>query len=98
MPTDGGAVPAAASAATAAAARRTSSSSASGAPAVAVLGVDPQVLDRLGRQLGPHPRQHLLDQRGVQAEVGQPVLVEGGQRRPSPTPPASPGTTASAGT
>ena len=99
IPTDGGAVPATASAATiAAAARRTSSSSASGRAAVAVLGVDPQVLDRLGGQLGPHPGQHLLDQRRVQAEVGQAVLVERGQRARRPTRAARPGTTASAGT
>jgi len=51
------------------------------ADAVAVLEVDPQVLDRLARQLGPDPG-HL----GV-VEAGQrAVLVQGTQGRLSPLP------------
>ena len=38
--------------------------------AVAVLGVDPEILDRLGGQLDPDARQRLLDQGWVQAQVG----------------------------
>jgi hypothetical protein len=51
---------------------------------VAVLGVDPEVLDRLGLELGPYPWQHLLDQRRIEPEVGQPVLVQGIERGRAP--------------
>ena len=48
------------------ASRACRSSSSSGRGAVAVLEVQPQVLDRLARQLGQHPRPHLVDHRGGQ--------------------------------
>ena len=55
-----------------------------GAAPVAVLGVDAQILDRLGGQLGADPREHVGDQRGIETEVGQAVLVQCGQRRLAP--------------